>query len=39
MTHWLEDTAIKMALETIIINGIEGIESAVSLLINDAMKN
>ncbi len=38
MTHQKEFTGIELALEEIISNGIEGLESAVALLINEAMK-
>ncbi len=38
MTHKKEHTGIELALEEIISNGVEGLESAVSLLINEAMK-
>lgn len=38
MTHQKEHTGIELALEEIISNGVEGLESAVSLLINEAMK-
>ncbi len=37
MTHAKEDSAISMALEQIIENGFEGLDTAVSLLINEAM--
>ena len=38
MTHQKELTGIELALEAIIADGMEGLESAVSLLINEAMK-
>ena len=38
MTHQKNNTGIELALEEIISNGVEGLESAVSLLINEAMK-
>lgn len=38
MTHQKNHTGIKLALEEVISNGVEGLESAVSLLINEAMK-
>ena len=38
MTHQKEFTGIELALEAIISDGMEGLESAVSLLINEAMK-
>jgi hypothetical protein len=38
MTHAKEDSAISMALEQIIENGFEGLDTAVSLLINEAMR-
>ena len=38
MTHQKNNTGIELALEEIISNGFEGLESAVSLLVNEAMK-
>ena len=38
MTHQKEHTGIELALEEIIANGMNGLESAVALLINEAMK-
>ncbi len=38
MTHTKDDSAISMALEQIIENGFEGLDTAVSLLINEAMR-
>jgi len=38
MTHPTENTAIEQVLEEIIANGMDGLEAAVSLLINEAMK-
>ena len=38
MTHAKDDSAISMALEQIIENGFEGLDTAVSILINEAMR-
>jgi len=38
MTHQKNHTGIELALEEIISNGVEGLESAVSMLVNEAMK-
>ena len=38
MTHAKDDSAISMALEQIIENGFEGLDTAVFLLINEAMR-
>ena len=38
MTHWKNNTEIELVLEKIISNGVERLKSAVSLLINEAMK-
>jgi putative transposase len=38
MTHRNNHTVIEQALEEIISNGIDGLENAVSILINEAMK-
>jgi putative transposase len=38
MTHATDDSAISMALEQIIKNGFEGLDTAVSILINEAMR-
>ena len=38
MTHAKDDSAISMALEQIIANGFEGLDTAVSILINEAMR-
>jgi putative transposase len=38
MTHQKEHTGIELALEEIISNGMEGLETAFSILINEAMK-
>ncbi len=38
MTHAKDDSAISMALEQIIENGLEGLDTAVSILINEAMR-
>ena len=38
MTHQTENTAIEQVLEEIIANGMQGLEAAVSILINEAMK-
>jgi transposase-like protein len=38
MTHAQDDSAIWSALEQIIENGLEGLDTAVSILINEAMK-
>jgi len=38
MTHATDDSAISMALEQIIENGFEGLDTAVSILINEAMR-
>jgi putative transposase len=38
MTHQNENTVIAQVLEEIIANGMEGLETAVSMLINEAMK-
>jgi transposase-like protein len=38
MTHQQDNSAIGQILEEIIANGMEGLEAAVSLLINEAMK-
>jgi len=38
MTHAKDDSAIWSALEQIIENGLEGLDTAVSILINEAMK-
>ena len=38
MTHRKNNTGIELVLEEIISNGVEGLKSAVSLLINEAMK-
>ena len=38
MTHQENDTAIKEILEELIENGMDGLEAAVSILINEAMK-
>lgn len=38
MTHQTENTAIEQVLEEIIANGMQGLETAVSILINEAMK-
>lgn len=38
MTQQTEKTAIEQVLEEIIANGMQGLEGAVSILINEAMK-
>lgn len=38
MTHHIDHTAISQALEEVINHGIDGLQSAMSLLINEAMK-
>jgi transposase-like protein len=38
MTHEKHDSAISLALEQIIENGFEGLDTAVSILINEAMR-
>jgi putative transposase len=38
MTHREENTAIGQMLEVVIENGIEGLETAISILLNEAMK-
>jgi putative transposase len=38
MTHAKDDSAISLALEQIIENGFEGLDTAVSILINEAMR-
>lgn len=38
MTHQSNHSAIEQALEEIIRHGMEGLESAISVLINEAMK-
>ena len=38
MTHQKEHTGIELALEEIISNGMEGLETAFSILINEAMR-
>jgi hypothetical protein len=38
MTHHEQNTAIGQMLEAIIENGLEGLEEAVSILLNEAMK-
>ncbi len=38
MTHAKDDSAISMAFEQIIENGLEGLDKAVSILINEAMR-
>ena len=38
MTHCKENNAIEQMMEAIIENGMEGLESAISILINEAMK-
>jgi len=38
MIHHEEDTAIGQMLEAVIENGMEGLESAISILLNEAMK-
>jgi transposase-like protein len=38
MTHQTENTAIEQVLEEILANGMQGLETAVSILINEAMK-
>jgi len=38
MTHAKDDSAIWSALEQIIENGLEGLDTAVSILINEAMR-
>jgi len=38
MTHATDDSAISMALEQIIGNGFDGLDTAVSILINEAMR-
>ena len=38
MTHVKEDSAISTALEQIIENGFDGLDTAVSILINEAMR-
>jgi len=38
MTHAKDDSAISMALEQIIENGFEELDTAVSILINEAMR-
>ena len=38
MTHATDDSAISMALEQIIENGFDGLDTAVSILINEAMR-
>ena len=38
MTHAADDSAISMVLEQIIENGFEGLDTAVSILINEAMR-
>jgi len=38
MTHATDDSAISTALEQIIKNGFEGLDTAVSILINEAMR-
>ena len=39
MTHAKDDSAISTALEQIIENGFEGLDTAVSILINEAMRS
>jgi len=38
MTHHEQKTAIGQMLEVVIENGLEGLEEAVSILLNEAMK-
>ena len=38
MTHHEQNTAIGQMLEVVIENGLEGLEEAVSILLNEAMK-
>ena len=38
MTHAKDDSAISMVLEQIIENGFDGLDTAVSILINEAMR-
>jgi putative transposase len=38
MTHHQENTAIEQMLEAVIENGMEGLEAAISILLNEAMK-
>ena len=38
MTHANDDSAISMALEQIIENGFEGLDTAVAILINEAIR-
>ena len=38
MTHQTDNTAIGQMLEAIISDGMEGLETAVSILLNEAMK-
>jgi transposase-like protein len=38
MTHQRDNTAIGQMLEAVIANGMEGLETAVSILLNEAMK-
>jgi len=38
MTHAKDDSTISMALEQVIENGLEGLDTAVSILIKEAMR-
>ena len=38
MTHHEENTAIGQMLEAVIEDGMEGLEAAISILLNEAMK-
>ncbi len=38
MTHREENTAIGQMLEAVIEDGMEGLEAAISILLNEAMK-
>jgi len=38
MTHAKDDSAISMALKQIIANGFKGLDTALSILINEAMR-
>ena len=38
MTHAKNDSALSAALEQIIENGLDGLDTAVSILINEAMR-
>jgi transposase-like protein len=38
MTHQTENSAIEQVLEDILANGMQGLKTAVSILINEAMK-